>query len=352
MSNGKFSNKELIRWIIDTYDLPSSLKQRIILIAERRIEELSLGSFDKQYRYISGFIDKFIVPYSEKFALSLDAPLMDGSNTTLQEILEGENKEINLSKGFLTKKILECLEGKLDVEHIGVIRKLIEKCDEDFLNDIFSEGVLLNTDEVKWRIEELVQRYGKDGHIVLPTHPIYTTRLLPIRFGVRNRKYNGNPLFFFKRNQGVYGWIKKRGELSIFDYALYKALKRHGQLAEAIPKSYRGFPSPLQFLKSNPKYSNLTKGQLRKTDRALYVALFRAGQLHFLSETIRSKIYQKKEYREFPNPLEYFKAHSELHNLTRSQLAETDEGLYNALRKRNQLQKAIPKDYRFSINSH
>jgi len=351
MANGKFPIKELIRWIIDTYDLPPSLKQRISLIAERRIEELSLVSFDKQCRYISGLIDKFTGAYSERFFLSLDAPVKDDFRTTFHEIIEFQPQRVEGTSKISFYECLNRLEGKLEEHHLNAIAQLTEKCRENALEDVvFQEDALANPDEIKKRLE-LIHKYERKGRIVLPPRPIFHIIFNPLskRFG--RRRYNGNPLLFFRTHREYSNLTRE--QLRKFDRGLYESLRRSKQI-DQIPrgKSYHDFPTPIDFFKSIPEYSDLTRGQLRKEDRALYVALFRAGQLHFLPKTIRSKIYQKKEYRGFPNPLEYFKAHPELHNLTRSQLAGTDESLYNALKKRNQLQEAIPKDYRFCINSH
>jgi len=337
MAKGEFPNKELIRWIIETYDLPPSLKPRIISIAEQRIKELSLGSFDEQYRYISELIYKFTIPYSEKFVISLDAPIQENSKGEFHEVVESKAPLLDEISQIPFSEAIDCLEKKLEEQHRKILSSLVEGSNMEILEECFSKEILKNPEEIKKRLE-ILQKYEKKGKLILPPPNIYYIAFnpLPKKFG--RRKYGGNPLAFLKSHSEYKNLT--RDQLHKYDRALYVALHRSKQINQ-IPKgpSYHEFSTPLDFLKSNQEYLTITKNQLRKKDRALYVALRRHRQLHLLPKST----HLHDVYRGFSNPLEYFKSHPELHNLTRSQLHSKDPSLYKSLKRRNQLQEAIPK---------
>ena len=387
MAKGEFPNKELIRWIIETYDLPPSLKPRIISIAEQRIKELSLGSFDEQYRYISELIYKFTIPYSEKFALPLDAPIKDGSKTQFHEIIGIKNREEELKKHF--NETFKTLEERLDDGELQVLLQLAQKIDENSLREFFSEGFLADSHEIKKHLEEICKKYEKHGQIILPVRPIKQIRFNPFYIKFGQRRFNGNPLSFFEKNKNIYCWINKKIDLLLFDQGLYSALTRANQLNKIVFKKYRGFSTPLDFflhnsnyaclsridlrkkdmslycalskksqlkfvsrgyrgfltpldfLKANPEYFGLSRNKINRKDRSLYVSLQRTGQLENIPAVIR------EGYHGFKSPLEYFMAHPEYSHLTRGQLRKINKGLYNELSRKKQLKEAIPgKSYR------
>ena len=52
----------------------------------------------------------------------------------------------------------------------------------------------------------------------------------------KNRRYNGNPLVYFRDHQKEFEQYKNRSQLSRGDSGMYRALSRAGQLEEAIPE--------------------------------------------------------------------------------------------------------------------
>lgn len=343
MAEGTFPNKELIRWIINTYDLPPSLKPKIISIAEQRIGELSLGSFDKQYRYISELIYKFTIPYSEKFALPLDAPINECSNTQFHEIIENKLQLLEEISEVSPSEAFDCLEKKLEEPHTKIISHLLKRSNGFVLEECFSKEILKNPEEIKKRLE-ILQKYGKKGKLILPPPHIYFIALNPLAKKFGQRRYNGNPLAFLKSHPEYENLT--RDQLHKYDRALYVALHRTKQINQ-IPKghSYHEFPTPLDFLKANPEYENITKEDLHKKNRALYVALRRANQLNLLPKKISSK-----NYRGFSNPLECFRVFYKDCKISRIDLFNKDKDLYRALIRTHQLNNAIPENYRGFLN--
>lgn len=79
-------------------------------------------------------------------------------------------------------------------------------------------------------------------------------------------------------------------------------------------------------------YDGLSRGQLQKTDHNFYSALRRRGLLDEIPLAEGRQIWSSMSDREL---LQYYHKHYE--GLTRTELANTDRSLYNALRRRGLL---------------
>lgn len=209
----------------------------------------------------------------------------------------------------------------------------------------------------------------------------------------RGRSFKGHDssLDYFNK---IYGNQEiTRGKLSKIEPGLYDSLRRHGLLDKAIPKkwgdSFRGFPSPLDFFKDKYADKDISRGQLQKEDSSLYAALRRRGQIdlaipernirlyrgfkdlftyfraHYPEKISRKKLQKEDSglyssllrlglmdqaipekqgltYRGFSSPLEYFRHQYGKRAISRSQLQKEDRGLYLSLRKKGQINIAIP----------
>ena len=146
--------------------------------------------------------------------------------------------------------------------------------------NISPEELAENAAQIQERLSEVVYKYERDGRLVLPARTIVAIRFTPlsIRFGRRN--YNGNPLGYFLEHKDDYGGMS-RAELASFDGGLYRVLRKHRQLSEAIPTTLRRtFGDPLQYFRENQDiYGGLTRKDLERFHKPLGNALRRKKQL-------------------------------------------------------------------------
>ncbi len=241
------AHEELVRDIMGTYNLPEKLEDRITKIAIREIKEFSINGFDSVYRHIAQLVER-----SQLFSrreVSLNQPLSFDSNLTVQDL-------------------------------IGVEDQLENRLDESNPNSPY-ESISL-TPEIRKKLEELVKKYQINGRLIIPRRQIVSTRLNPFSVKFKLRRYNGNPLAFFRKNKNVYGGMT-RGELRKVDEGLFISLLRHKQLSKAIPQKrrrYRGYRSPLDYFRVHFKDFNIiSRSQLREQDQGLYLTLLRRHQL-------------------------------------------------------------------------
>lgn len=155
----------------------------------------------------------------------------------------------------------------------------------------------------------------------------------------RGRDYGGNPLAYFKDKYKD----KKitRGQLQEEDSGLCFALRKAGQIDEAIPecmgKTYRGYASPLECFRDKFGKSKMTRVQLLDKDSGLYGSLKNWGQM---DEAIPERLTRNFN----GNPLAYFREHfGGRKDMTRGKLLGECKGLYSSLKKWGQLDEAIPK---------
>lgn len=95
------------------------------------------------------------------------------------------------------------------------------------------EAVLI----IRKSLQVLRERYVRNGRTLVPAKPI--SGVLPdfsLMFG--RMDYHGNPLAVFEAHPEAYDGLN-RTELFHFDPAMYRALKRAGQLEQAIPEKLK-----------------------------------------------------------------------------------------------------------------
>ena len=235
------SKKNIIEFIVDTYDLSPKLEEKIVRISRSRINELGVNGFDGIYRYIGNLIDKFQVPYGEKIALRLDKPVSYDSNNNFHEIIGVEDLELEekeSDQGFSLDEVLSVLDGYIDKSDSDLIKQLVPQ--EDNFRELLSdkEKVIENASFIHSKLEELVHVYEKNGKIIIPKRPMLEVKFCPLKIKFGRRNYKGkSPLDFFMENSETYQDMT-RVELQKFDGGLYSSLWRRGQLDEAIPEKY------------------------------------------------------------------------------------------------------------------
>ena len=242
----------LIREVVKTYELPTSLESRIVAIAERRVHELHLNSTVKVYNYVDYLVGRFTAREEDKVTFSLDTSKFEDAKTFQQKLgVDDPNLAAYTERVYLQQQPLPNISVS---EIVGILRGHLSELDVNILLQLMNQGVnvfdsstkdlLLNRDHVvsqipliQERLYNLAQAYGRDGRLILPPRPIVYVKFNPepyIRFGIRN--YNGNPIAFFNAHPEVYGGIKNAGELWVFDKPLAEALYNGGQTSIAFPE--------------------------------------------------------------------------------------------------------------------
>ena len=121
-----------------------------------------------------------------------------------------------------------------------------------------------------------------------------------------SRRYNRDPLGFFEKHKDLYCYMS-RHELQKFDAGLYSALLGHTikltdgrtvkQINVAIPeklqRDYKG--NPLEFFRSSERIKSMSRWSLQQTDRGLYDALLRYGQIDQAILEVRVKKRTEEE---------------------------------------------------------
>ena len=236
--------RESVESILQTYDIPQGLRERIRTIASRRCAEWQFESFADQYAYIAELVERFTMPWIERHAARLDQPVFEDGRQTLHDYIGSQDsalKSLILGKSPLkalhAREIVNILERHLPQGHLAFIEDLLCSRAEKSLWSFSADRVAKHVPSIVTTLKLLEQRYGRNGRIVLPPRPIKTvTRQsngeLKIRYG--DRRYNGDPLAFFEEHADVYGGLTRRG-LQKFDPGLYQAIRLSGQMSSAIP---------------------------------------------------------------------------------------------------------------------
>lgn len=233
-------NEKSIKLIVDSYDLPLKIKQKLLHIAIQRTETLFIDNFEQIYEYIANLVEKFRIPYQERSYVRGDNSFLGGSNTffetietedlSLTKLIEGHKKKSTIP----IEKALATLDGQLDEISLNFLHELARSQNREIHLDISSEQLILGKHTLQKRIDVLAKKYVKDGKLFMPKRPIIQVYFEPFSIKFGNRRYNNNPLAFFEANKNIYGGMS-RSELSFFDNGLYLALRNHGQLNSVIP---------------------------------------------------------------------------------------------------------------------
>jgi len=172
--------RSLIESIINTYELPIKIKNKIINVAQ---SNLKTNNYQEIYSYISFLVEKFYqTPYKERFFTRLDAPIKEGSNTQFYELIKTPNYT------------------------------------EDSQKDL------------KEKLEKLI--LGQEEPLIFLGRPIIQIEPV-IKLG--RRQYNKNPLSLFREHHEFYRG-KSRTQVFHDDSGMYESLRRWNQLHIAIPE--------------------------------------------------------------------------------------------------------------------
>ncbi len=249
------SNTNYAIEILETYSIHPRLKDKITRIAIKKINELHLFTFDEQYQYIDWLITKFKNRLANKHLhqLSLDTQLSRDSETTFHDVVGIEDPDLEKLLGPEPKGLLpvyeipRILRGYISKFTLKILRQLLhpisdKKVSTGHVLNTSRDEIIKNANKIQERLEQLAQLYGEGGKIVIPRRPIACVDFNPLSIRFKCRKYNGDPLSFFREHQRVYKGMS-RTQLSKFDKGLYGALRKAGQLHEAVPKPDPDFPS-------------------------------------------------------------------------------------------------------------
>lgn len=228
-------NKELIRDILKTYELPEKLEDKLFRITCTNIEEQNISSFDKMYRYIGYLVEQFKVPYNERNSLKLDS-ILNGrpiseiygvEDSSLNEIIE-PNKQITL-----TSALLQQILNDFDNDTQSFIKELFKSNNNQL--ELDSNTFSNSLKYFKSKLNFIFQKFGgTKGIDILKLRPIIDLRFDPFLIQFGRRKYNGNPLNYFEEHKQFYSGMT-RNQLAKFDSGLYCSLRKSGQLEKGIP---------------------------------------------------------------------------------------------------------------------
>jgi len=238
------ADEELIKSILETHNLDSKLQEKIIKQASKAIDKGFLNDFDSIYTYVDYLVEKFNMPYLEKFALSLDRLITSDSTKTFHDLFGEEDENLatlfeqpdNSEEGLPIEEAISILGHKIKEQDMALMQQLLDGCRGNFKLNWSPNELRINISQIKERIAKLKDNYGANGDLIIPKRPIVYVQLnksLIIKFG--NRRYEGNPLAFFLANRDVYVGMG-RTELAKFDGGLYDSLRREKQLDIAIPE--------------------------------------------------------------------------------------------------------------------
>jgi hypothetical protein len=347
---------ERVQEIIDTYELPSGLAEKLVRIATQKIEEIGISGFEDTYDYIAELELKFRgFNRGQKLTSCFDDKPKDNlslherlgtEDINLQELIEGPESQEVLVEGITASRALEALEGVVDQGIFSIMKKLFSGYIQVQLT-LTGEQVTSLQDEIMGRAEQVLNQYLVDGRLMIPRRPIRSVQFDPkLKVTFDRRRYYGNPLAFFQENIDFYGDMS-RTQLQDIDHGLYSVLLSTGQLSEAIPTderfknhdggdgAYRGYDSPLDYFKAHEdELKDLTKGKLESKDQGLVIALRGWGQL--------DEIFPPN-FRGFKTALEYYNAHKEeFEGLSRTEAIKKDKNLLETLRDSGEIDEAFP----------
>jgi len=350
-----------IQQIIETYELPSKLEERILVIALRRVEEGSIGDFTTTYREIADLIEAFRTPRQEKYAVRLDSAQRNDNERTFHEMIGNIDPKLDsvsedaasVPADILPQKIVDQLEEKVDEMTLRKMKEVFG----DYMNfdlGLAPEDIVQSKSIIEARVQQLFERFNVDGKIKIPRRPIKRVTFEPeLRIEFGKRRFDGNPLAFFQENSEVYAGMSK-SQLQTFDPSLYMKLLGTGKLNEAIPEDkrfskhdggtgkYRGYKSPLEYLRAHRKeLEGLSRRDLSKVDQGLYFGLKDTGMLDEAMVILGSE-EPAGFFDGYPSAKDYYLAHPELAQLTRTQLRRKNWKLVQTLEEEGEWENLIP----------
>jgi len=235
-----YGQEHTIRSILETYELPEKLKEKLAWIAATRLAERFINTFDDQYAYVAHLVDTFTRHYCDRYVKSLDARISSDNSRTYHDVIGVSDSRRQ------EEPEPDCEKRESQVyETIGILRKNLEDAHFDFVVHLIRAthyrgiatgpvDVSANIEAVRSRLRELSEKYQADGKIVMPKRPIGRIRFTPLSIQFKRRNYRGNPLGFFSQHADIYDGMS-RVRLCRFDPGLYSALCRANQIHAAIP---------------------------------------------------------------------------------------------------------------------
>lgn len=230
-------NEDTVAYIVDTYELPAKMSERLTRIAVQRLKQHDIENFDYQYGYIAALVDKY-TRRRERRTRSLDAPLKSNDKRTLYCLI-GRRDEPQEEHTDDKTDWYEAMRQSL-----ALVRPRLSRPQRVFLQQLAdrSNGCLRvnpyraasDVESIRERMDELSAKYQRNGHIALPCRPIKDVRFLPLHIWFAHRRLKGKALSFFRENKETYGNMT-RSELARFDPGLYLALHSEGTIGQAIP---------------------------------------------------------------------------------------------------------------------
>lgn len=199
---------ETARFILQTYELPQKLEERLAWIASERLTELSIDSFSGQYTYIAELVDKFTRRSPERFHKSLDGEISYSDERTLHEVTADsypDSGTYDHSEDTTTKtriyEALDTLKEYVSRPQYRFLARLATVTRHDIRAGTFRGEE--DIPEVESRLDEIAGRYRLNGKIVVPSRPIKKVTFNPFQIEFHRRRYDGGPLKFFKRNRNI-----------------------------------------------------------------------------------------------------------------------------------------------------
>ena len=243
----------VVKEFVGTYELSEKLRPKIIWRATRQFEKRGLLPpeelpIDDQYKHLSavyGYIDHLVqrsqFPYKRLSALRLDSGFYDVigvEDSNLSKLFEDE-KPTGISLG----EIVAVLKGSIESPYLNLLYKVLSNQYDngDIPLNVAPDRIKVDK-QILHRLEELVQKYGRNGSLIIPPRPIVDIRFNPLYIKFERKNYNKNPIAVFRGNS-EYQKIRTRKELKKFDGGIHWALHNYHQIDEALPIA-RTYPRP------------------------------------------------------------------------------------------------------------
>ena len=253
---------EIINDILETYTIPFKHKCKIANITNVwfRDHPSINPSYQAIYSRIANLVEKWRRPYNEVSCELLEAVFAD------DPVIEESEDELELS--------LSDVKDILSSDTFNSMLNLLNF--RDYAKFKVSPRYLL---ENAAKIEEGIEKVVRNNGVFLRRPIMEVTATFKIKFG--ERKFNGDPLSYFRRNYDLYEGLSRKG-LYKKDRGIYSSLLRYGQMADAIPetiwRNYNGNPM-VYFREHEDEYKGLSRRGLYEKDTGMYQALLKYKQL-------------------------------------------------------------------------
>ena len=111
-----------IKSIVETYELPTALEEKIVALASSRIPEYGISSFKSQYDLIVNLVDTYTRPYTDRYLKSLDERISDENQRSMHEIIGAPDLNLKeLIQGRNQRRTVHAHEVVLAHSSSGII---------------------------------------------------------------------------------------------------------------------------------------------------------------------------------------------------------------------------------------